>query len=1173
MFVPPSEEEVTTANEPQQSLSGSTFGNAVWGEIKVVAPHGAGRTQSPVVDIVVDAHEDLIWSASSGGHVSALRFPDLSCHCAFSSFRSSEVRALVAADSFVLSLGKGQVRTHSRTGVPKATFNSERQGELFAATQLNAGQVVLGGTSPSIYTYDVEGNKVSMQVGIKSGCSTLKTFRNSVYAGHMDGTASILDPRSFRSTNSITTGFAGGIQAMDVKEKLMCCSGYTLDRGGNSYLEGVVKVFDLRMMRAMQPIAFAPGAFGLKFHPVLSGTMVLMAQSGQLQVCDALGSHSNLQGYHVDTGGGMLYGLDIASSGEVMYVSDSVGFLHQWVDRAQGYRLNVYPKPLEQPYVLNSGGVRISPDNESIPLSMLDPSQGALVRSCKPGDLLSQWPQDLWFKVTSPMDPIPQEYMENLQPARDGDFIMYSRVTKNANLRRYQGKSDQVKYVNLSVLEELDIRSSLEVFASPAKRTPAKAVAEGPSAPVLKPPGLYQQKNISYSRLGVLGFDFEFYNRTTFSGLENTLPYTYMNGALQMLFYLPDFRAKLMSHLCKTDFCLSCELAFLFRILEQSNGVLCQAKNLLRALDHIPLAKEMKLTGWQDKDFTDPRHGLALVEKFVEFVFLQLQLEYNKQASPLNQLSSFTRKLTVKCKTCGNQAFEEEPLSDCLKFVYPEDASIQQTFGSILRESLQHMASKVSASELNVWCNRCGNKQPSQVVETSIKATPELLFIFTGLGENARDSRSMWKSSSVSTAEHAMAQAGGRKKGSTHAGFMDMQEEGEGFVSSDTQSGSQSWVPTSIKINTEDGLFVEEMAHASRSTEDPSSLYTLSSILCHVHDPRHFPGAGHSVLHQKISDVHTKDKNLWAWYLFNDFQVSKTSVKEALAFDAMYKNACVLVYVKSSGTSSDVTNRPEPAPIEWKVFLEPPLNAEKAQKVVHDVQTEDDLPKAGEYIAIDAEFVCVSEEVTRISNQGTPTLVRPMTLSLARVSALRSDGRVLIDDYIEPCCPIRDYLTKYSGLREGDLNPSQSKHAVTKLKSCYLKLLYLVARGCCFVGHGLAKDFRVLNIWVPPANIRDTVDLFHLPRSRKISLRWLASYLLDLDIQVDTHDSIEDASTAMAVFRKYQSMAGMGNFENQLQKMYEVGRNCAWETQRELKQLEQQLFDMLDEEKKNEEEK
>ena len=214
--------------------------------------------------------------------------------------------------------------------------------------------------------------------------------------------------------------------------------------------------------------------------------------------------------------------------------------------------------------------------------------------------------------------------------------------------------------------------------------------------------------------------------------------------------------------------------------------------------------------------------------------------------------------------------------------------------------------------------------------------------------------------------------------------------------------------------------------------------------------------------------------------------------------------------------------------------------------------TEDEAPQPGTPVGIDAEFVSLQSEEIEIKADGTRETIRPSRLGLARVSVLRGEGLnedlPFIDDYIAIKEPVVDYLTAFSGIRPGDLDPSISQHPLVTLKVAYRKLWLLLNLGCVFVGHGLLRDFRTINIHVPRAQVIDTVDLWFIKaRARKLNLRFLAWLLLREDIQGgDAHDSVEDARTALHLWRKYEEVLANNRTEETLEWIYKRGREVGY---------------------------
>uniref|UniRef100_A0A672IUC8 USP domain-containing protein n=1 Tax=Salarias fasciatus TaxID=181472 RepID=A0A672IUC8_SALFA len=347
-------------------------------------------------------------------------------------------------------------------------------------------------------------------------------------------------------------------------------------------------------------------------------------------------------------------------------------------------------------------------------------------------------------------------------------------------------------------------------------------------------------------------------------------------------------------------------------------------------------------------------------------------------------------------------------------------------------------------------------------------------------------------------------------------------------------------------------LYVCDQLSASEEAEG-AALYDLVVTVPHILDAR---TGGNLVAHIKVGETYHQRKEgvtHQQWYLFNDFLIEPIDKTEAAQFDVSWKVPAILYYAKRNYHSKyDLRIK---NPIDASVLLTEASLARKQRKshATFIPLMVSEMPQAGDLVGLDAEFVTLNQEEAELRSDGTKSTIKPSQMSVARITCVRgqgpNEGVPFIDDYISTQEQVVDYLTQYSGIKPGDLDAKISSKHLTTLKSTYLKLRFLIDTGVRFVGHGLQKDFRVINLLVLKDQVIDTVYLFHLPRKRMISLRFLAWYFLDLNIQGETHDSIEDARTALQLYRKYLELSRGGSSDEVrkvLKGLYEKGRQLDW---------------------------
>ncbi|KAH6566063.1 hypothetical protein BASA50_010163 [Batrachochytrium salamandrivorans] len=1067
----------------------------------------SARSTPGLSAVAFDQFEDLLWTGTRSGQVTSfINTRDaLPRYTSYPAHNDCAVSQLMVHDNGVVSLSSKNVRLTSRCGVQ--LWNKLMPDAKCMSFTNTSSQLHVISSLTTLAVINLFRGNIVKEIPLEEPIVAMRRGQMMVHAT-ASGQVQFRDPNTMQVQHTISA-HAGAIADLDIIGNTMATCGFST-RDGTLLADRLVKLYDIRTMRLLPPISFSSSPEYLRFHPRQPSLLYIMSKTGAIQICDTMSQSYSAVTFLRAEMAGPVSSFDISSNGETFAVGDETNSCSVWSTKAAN-GFNQYSRPSEYRSMFFA-----TPEAKILDVTPLS----AVGMPIYTEELLSAWPNSLLVDIGRQQPRIPPEVLKNVKMC---DFVGYVR---DMPLKRNQNLIASIRTSALSTssspgINEPKFRSQQQrdklrqLLKSGSHVIKSASTLSGTTTPDGEPLAIaahnWRKIEIKYSKFGVEDFDFGFYNSTKYGGLETHIQNSYCNSLLQALFFNRPLCELVKAHIrtqCARDLCLACELGFLFRMLEDSKGVNCQASNFLRAFGAIPQAHALGLVE-ADSSHTDTLNPLALpygklIQTTFRFLLEQMHQELGARSSGvldtdgslpdeyIKTIYGIPLWMSTKCQ--DNHVLDRE--------INPFVIDISYDLKNASPDFLELLSSSINrGSSTRAWCDQCQKYQ--MVTQTrKLNGFPYILSLNSNISNDAESE--IWLGEGPGT--DFLPKSFALKKDSDGLIVVDFDE-----------------LPTEVNFNSTDVV-----------------IYDLRTVVSSIQFENETP---HLVSCINVSEDYEHPK----WYLFNDFLVLDLCAGEECQFEE-WRIPAVIQYVRRLHPDENGLFMSPIDPDCSILLAHKNINTNPNINFNYELFDESEIPRSPGYIcAIDAEFVVMTEAEIEIHSDGSKLIIRPAQSGLARVSVVRGmDPRIevpFIDDYIFISQPVVNYLTEFSGITAGDLDVRTSRHPIVSLKDAYKKLRLLVDIGCIFIGHGLKKDCRTINIFIPPQQIIDTVDIYHLKQyGRKLSLRFLVWYFFKEDIHLSSHDSVEDARAALRIYQKYLEAKKMGTFDALLSEIYQEGR-------------------------------
>ncbi|KAF8797918.1 hypothetical protein BYT27DRAFT_7246743 [Phlegmacium glaucopus] len=1071
----------------------TTTGSTSYKPISSIASPSLSGFGAAVTALSFDPVSDILWTGSDSGSVSACYGTQGVRGVSFRVGGNTAVKKIVAGDNYIRALGTTSAGfgSWSKGGMNKWFFTSPTDVVTFSNTSHTSHFLAASLVDLEMVFLSSMTGSIIRQVKTTSLLTHLELSHSMLLSGSSDGYLRVHDPRTGMgrtgTTENLVKAHSSSIEGIQTAGNFAFTIGMG-ERHLRPFPDPLVKVYDLRTMRPLPPIPFSAAPAFIHVLPKRSSSLAIMSNHGLINIVDASNPSGSSEFYQLDLTSSYLTCAAISPNGAYMAFGDAEGTVHLMSQAESNVPFNGYdgqPVPwADTPAPLPPIQWNSSTPLNSIGLPHFD------------NELLSAWPSYLSSKPVNYSAPprIPPDILISM---KTNDNVTYAAFPKELRGRR--------NMITVAPRRE-NARFRSGKLAIP-DAGPGGAVFDDRADGEI--PRIYCRVEIEYSKFGVEDFDFGFYNQTSFSGLETHILNSYTNAVVQVMHYVSPIRELAKAHIlidCPREHCLFCELGFVFRMLEDAQGTNCQASNFCKTVGVLAQASNaIELI-----DYGREATGVDYAQKiqaFHRFLVDHLSSEGNAfphnpsllprfshsqlpSPSPISQLIGVDGKNIITCSHCKDLR-EKDNLIHVIDLVYsrkPPTSEQPIDFASILQTSLfRTMAHKAT-------CQNC-RQYTTFTTCRSLSSVSLPPFLAVNASVYNEESLNFWQ-----------------------------------------DSRSQKFLQPRVYLHGQ-----------ARGIDDSDRIaYAVRAMVVQVTMKQ---GESHLVAIIQVPEAESLELSS-PWFLFNDFVVKNISEQEALSFQDKWKVPAIIYLEREDLQNSFDFGKLSHEPDSTILIGDTSISLNRNPALIKHVLLQPDelpIPGKGTLVSIDAEFVLMQQEETEFRSDGTKKVLRPARLSLARVSVLRGDGPrqglPFIDDYIHTSEIIVDYLTEFSGIKYGDLDPIHSHYTLTPLKLVYKKLRRLVDCRCIFIGHGLSKDFRIINIYVPPDQVIDTVDLYFLKsRQRRLSLRFLSWFILGEHIQTDNHDSIEDARSALMLYHAYRMFEEEGIFDQKLEEVYKEGR-------------------------------